>query len=72
MKCIAIISLLLTASMAGAQLEAIRTLTPDQGQDVRRPVEAKIFGSSQDELPALEAELLEIFQSSKTTLEGKQ
>ena len=57
MKRILTISLLLAASMAGAQLEAIRTLTPEQGQEVRRPVEAKVFGASSDALPALETEL---------------
>ena len=72
MKHILSLTLLLAASMAGAQLEAIRTLTPEQGQEVRRPVEEKVFASTQKELPALEAELLEIFQSSETTLEGKQ
>ncbi len=64
--------LLLAATFAHAQLDAIRTLTPEQGQEVRRPVEAQIFTSSQEELPALEKELLDIFQSSETTLEGKR
>lgn len=63
---------LLSATLAHGQFEAIRTLTPEQGQEVRRPVEAKIFGSPAEELPALEAELLDIFQASNTTLEGKQ
>ncbi|VGO20166.1 HEAT repeat domain-containing protein [Pontiella sulfatireligans] len=72
MKRIIVFSLLLTAAVSYAQFDALRTLTPEQGQDVRRPVEAKIFASTQEELAAHEAALLEIFQASDTTLEGKQ
>lgn len=61
-----------TASIAGAQLEALKTLTSEQGQEVRQPIEAKVFGTSPEKFQALEGELLEIFQSSETTLEGKQ
>lgn len=72
MKRILTLCLLLSGSIASAQFDALITLTPEQGQEIRRPVEAKIFGASQEELPALETELLDIFQSSETTLEGKQ
>lgn len=64
--------LLLAATAAHAQFDAIRTLRPDQGQEVRRPIEARVFCSTQSELPAIEAELLEIFQAPETTLEGRQ
>lgn len=53
-------------------LDAIRTLTPEQGQDVRRPIEAVIFNSTLEELPELEEDLLAIFKDPETTLEGKQ
>ncbi|MDF7799726.1 HEAT repeat domain-containing protein [Pontiellaceae bacterium B1224] len=66
------LSLLLAASVASAQLEAIKTLTPEQGQDVRQPIEAIVFSTSPEAMPKLELELLEIFQSSETTLAGKQ
>ena len=72
MKRIITLCLLAAATLAHAQLDAIRTLTPEQGQEVRRPVEAEIFATPAGELPTLEAELLEIFQSPETTLEGKQ
>ena len=68
-----ITSVLLLVSAAGqAQFEAIRTLTPEQGQEVRRPVEARVFGAAPEERPAMEAALLEIFRSSTTTLEGRR
>ncbi|MDF7823099.1 HEAT repeat domain-containing protein [Pontiellaceae bacterium B12227] len=72
MKRILSISFLLAASLASAQFEAIKTLTPEQAQEIRRPVEAKVFGAAAEELPGIESELLNIFQSSETTLEGKQ
>ncbi|VGO17899.1 hypothetical protein PDESU_06501 [Pontiella desulfatans] len=72
MKRILTLSLLLAATAAHAQFDALRTLTPEQGQEVRRPIEAKLFGATLNELPALEKELLEIFQADGTTLEGKQ
>jgi HEAT repeat protein len=72
MKHLVTLCLLLATSMASAQLEALRTLTPEQGQEVRRPIEALIFGSTSAALSGHEAVLLEIFQSSETTLEGKK
>ena len=72
MKRIITLSLLLATAAAHAQFDAIRTLRPYQGQEVKRPVEAKVFNSTAEELPALEKELLGIFKDSGTTLEGKQ
>jgi len=72
MKRIITLHLLFLATVAHAQFDAIRTLQPDQGQEVKRPVEAKVFNSTAEELPALEKELLGIFQDSSTTLEGRQ
>ncbi|MCK4564466.1 MAG: HEAT repeat domain-containing protein, partial [Verrucomicrobia bacterium] len=72
MKHIAILSLLLAATAAHAQLDAIRTLTPTNSQATLRPIEAQVFAAPKAKLPALEKELLDIFQSSGTTLEGKQ
>ena len=72
MKYIAISSLLLAATVAHAQLDAIRTLTPTNNQTTLRPIEAQIFAVPQTEHSALEKELLEIFQSPTTTLAGKQ
>ncbi|QBG48616.1 HEAT repeat domain-containing protein [Verrucomicrobia bacterium S94] len=64
--------LVFAASVAGAQLEALRTLTPDQDQKIRRPIEARVFGTEPENFRKLENELLEIFQSPETTLEGKR
>ena len=64
--------LVFAASVAGAQLEALKTLTPEQGQAVRQPIEARVFGTAPENFAALEAELLGMFQSSETTVEGKQ
>jgi len=72
MKRIFLFSLLLVATVAPAQFDAIRTLTPTNGQEVLRPVEAQIFSAPQAEYPALETKLLEVFKSPETTLEGKQ
>lgn len=72
MKRIISLSLWLAAAAAHAQLEALRTLQPDQGQEVRRPIEAKVFNATGEELPAIEMELLALFKDSSTTLEGKQ
>ncbi|MDZ8118603.1 HEAT repeat domain-containing protein [Pontiella agarivorans] len=60
------------ASVAGAQLEALKTLTTDQDQKIRRPIETLVFGTEPENFQTLENELLAIFQSPETTLEGKQ
>ena len=72
MKRLFTLCLLLAATIASAQLDAIRTLTPEQGQEVRRPIEAEVFGSAPENFQSLEAELLDLFQDPETTLEGKQ
>jgi HEAT repeat protein len=72
MRALIISGLLLATSVVAAQFDVIRTLTPEQGQEVRRPVEARIFGAAPEERPALEAALLDIFRSSTTTLEGRR
>ena len=72
MKKLIPLTFLLLVTAVHAQFDAIRTLQPDQGQEVRRPIEAVIFNSAPADLPAHETALLEIFQDSKTTLEGKQ
>ena len=72
MKPIALLSLLLAATAAHAQLDAIRTLTSTNGQETLYAIETQIFNQTQAKHAALEQELLDIFQSSGTTLEGKQ
>ncbi len=72
MKQITTLCLLLTATLAHAQLDAIRTLTPTNNQTTYRALEAQIFAKTAEELPAIEKDLLDIFRSSGTTLEGKQ
>jgi HEAT repeat protein len=57
---------------AHAQFDALRTLTPEQGQEVRRPIEAKIFSATPEERVALEQELLDVFNASGTSLEGRR
>lgn len=72
MKRLIALSLWFLVTAASAQFDAVRTLRPDQGQEVRRPIEAKLFNSTNEELPAFEKELLDIFKDSSTTLEGRQ
>jgi HEAT repeat protein len=72
MKRLVMLGLLFAATVVHAQFDALRTLQPDQGQEVRRAVEAEIFNSTLEELPALEKELLAIFKDSGTSLEGRQ